>query len=121
MGGFVNRMFEFRSKPCFVWLARASSIDVHEGEQRRKQAGGGVFLFGYFILDKQNKVPRLEAKRDACYIKIILIIINSNGLIVKASVCVFDFLRRYIDCIRALISLAFWELATRHILNTLSQ
>jgi len=64
MGGFVNRMFEFRSKPCFVWLARASSIDVHEGEQRRKQAGGGVFLFGYFILDKQNKVPRLKAKKE---------------------------------------------------------
>ena len=46
MGGFVNRMFEFRSKPCFVWLARASSIDAHEGEQRRKQAGGGVFCLG---------------------------------------------------------------------------
>jgi hypothetical protein len=23
----------------------------------------GVFLFGYFILDKQNKVSRLEAKK----------------------------------------------------------
>jgi hypothetical protein len=25
---------------------------------------GGVFLFGYFILDKQNKVTRLEAKKN---------------------------------------------------------
>ena len=64
MGAFVNHLFEFRSKPCFVWLVRASSIDAHEGEQRRKQAGGGVFLFGYFILDKQNKVPRLKAKKE---------------------------------------------------------
>jgi hypothetical protein len=28
-----------------------------------KAVAGGVFLFGHLILDKQNKVPRLEAKR----------------------------------------------------------
>ena len=64
MGAFVNHLFELRSKPRFVWLVRASLIDAHEGEQHRIQAGGGVFLFGYFILDKQNKVPRLRAKRN---------------------------------------------------------
>jgi len=65
MGVFGNHLFELRCKPRFVWLVRASLIDAHEGEQRRKQAGGGVFLFGYFILDKQNKVSRLKAKRRA--------------------------------------------------------
>ena len=64
MGGFVYRMFELRGGLRSLQAARASSIDAHKGEQRRKQAGGGVFLFGYFILDKQNKVPRLEAKMD---------------------------------------------------------
>jgi|GEM_PF-3268298 len=82
MGGFVYRMFELRGGLRSLQAARASSIDAHEGEQRRKQAGGGVFLFGYFSLtprslcnsgplvgtplagiDKQNKVPRLVAKR----------------------------------------------------------
>ena len=58
MGGFGNRLFELRGGLWFLQAARASSIDAHEGEQRRKKAGGGVFLFGYFILDKQNKVPR---------------------------------------------------------------
>ena len=67
MGVFVNHLFELRSKPRFVWLVRASLIDAHEAEQHRgfrRNVGGGVFLFGYFILDKQNKVPRLEAKRN---------------------------------------------------------
>jgi hypothetical protein len=40
----------------------ASSAAARFGEKRRKQAAGGVFLFGYFILDKQNKVSRLRAK-----------------------------------------------------------
>lgn len=39
-------------------------IAAHEVEQRRKQAGGGAFLFGYFILGKQNKVTRLGAKNN---------------------------------------------------------
>jgi len=65
MGVFVNHLFKLRGGLRSLQAARASLIDAHEGEQRRKQAGGGVFLFGYFILDKQNKVPRLEAKSRA--------------------------------------------------------
>ena len=64
LGGFSEDLFELRDKPRFVWLVRASSAAPNFLNQRRKQAAGGVFLFGYFILDKQNKVSRLEAKRD---------------------------------------------------------
>ena len=45
---------KLRDKPRFVWLVRASSAAPNFLNQRRKQAAGGVFLFGYFILDKQN-------------------------------------------------------------------
>ena len=45
-------------------LSEASSAAARFGEKHRKQAAGGVFLFGYFILDKQNKVLRLEAKKS---------------------------------------------------------
>ena len=49
-----------------MWLVRASSAAPSFLKQRReaKAVVGGVFLFGYFILDKQNKVPRLEAKKN---------------------------------------------------------
>jgi len=30
----------------------------------RKQAVGGALFFGYFLLSKQKKVTRLEAKKD---------------------------------------------------------
>lgn len=61
---FVNHLFELRSGLRSLQATRVSLIDAHKGEQHRKQAGGGVFLFGYFILDKQNKVPRLKAKEN---------------------------------------------------------
>ena len=57
-------LFELRDKPRFVWLVRASSAAPNILKQHREQAEGGVFLFGYFILDKQNKVPCLKAKRN---------------------------------------------------------
>jgi hypothetical protein len=53
-GGFGNHLFELRDKPRFVWLVRASLIAARYGEQRKEEAAGGVFLFGHFILDKQN-------------------------------------------------------------------
>ena len=65
LGGFKRGLSELRDKPRFVWLVRASSAAPNFLNQHRKQAAGGVFLFGYFILDKQNKVSRLEAKRNA--------------------------------------------------------
>jgi hypothetical protein len=52
MGVFGKRLFERSELP----------IDAHEAEQRRKQAVGGVVYFGYFLLDKQNKVTRIEVK-----------------------------------------------------------
>lgn len=55
---FGNRMFELRNKPQFLWLVRASSIAVHEAEQRRKQVDEGSLLFGYFFLATQEKVAR---------------------------------------------------------------
>ena len=64
LGGFERGLSEHRDKPRFVWLVRASSVAPNFLKQRRKQAVGGVFLFGYFILDKQNKVSRLKAKKD---------------------------------------------------------
>ena len=64
MGGFGNRLFELHSKPCFLWLVRASSIDAQEGEQRREKAGGGALSFGYFPLGKQRKVTRKSGETD---------------------------------------------------------
>lgn len=37
-------------------------IDALSIEQHREKAAGGAFLFGYFILGKQNKVTCREAK-----------------------------------------------------------
>jgi hypothetical protein len=64
LGDFSEDLFEFRDKPRFVWHVRASSAAPNFLKQHRKQAVGGVFLFGYFILDKQNKVSRLRAKKN---------------------------------------------------------
>jgi hypothetical protein len=54
MGVFGKRLFERSEFP----------IAAHQAEQHRKQAVGGVIYFGYFLLDKQKKVTRLEAKGD---------------------------------------------------------
>jgi len=40
---------------------------AHEAEQRRefrRNVAGGVFLFGYFLLDKQKKVTSCRATPD---------------------------------------------------------
>ena len=55
MGGFGNHLFELRGGLRSLQAARASLIDAHEGEQRRVKAGGGVFFFPLFLLDKQKK------------------------------------------------------------------
>jgi hypothetical protein len=57
-GVFGNHLFELRSKPRLVWLVRAGLIAARYGEQHKEEVTGGVFLFGYFILDKQNKITR---------------------------------------------------------------
>ncbi len=54
MGNFGKRLSE-RSE---------FSLAAQQAEQHRKQAVGGVFLFGYFILDKQNKVTRKSRESD---------------------------------------------------------
>jgi hypothetical protein len=54
MGVFGKRLFERSEFP----------IAAHQAEQHRKQAVGGVIYFGYFLLDKQKKVTRLEVKGD---------------------------------------------------------
>ena len=48
----------------FEWLVRASCAAAYFIAQLRKAVGlaVGCFLFGYFILGKQNKVTRLKAK-----------------------------------------------------------
>ena len=43
--------------------ASPSSAAARFGEKRRKQAAGGNLFFGYFLLAKQKKVTRLEAKK----------------------------------------------------------
>ena len=67
LGDFERGLSKLRDKPRFVWFVRASSAATNFLKQRRKQAAGGVFLFGYFILDKQNKVSRLRAKKNITY------------------------------------------------------
>ena len=47
--------------------ASASSAAARFGEKHRKQAVGGSLFFGYFILDKEKKVTRIEAKKK-CYL-----------------------------------------------------
>ncbi len=39
-------------------------IAAHKAEQHRKQAGGGVVYFGYFLLDRQKKVTRQSGETD---------------------------------------------------------
>jgi hypothetical protein len=54
MGAFGKRLFERSEFP----------IAAHRTAQYRKQAGGGVIYFGYFLLDKQKKVTRLSRESD---------------------------------------------------------
>jgi hypothetical protein len=56
MGDFGKRLFEPSD------LFGEFPIAAHEAEQRRKQAGGGCLFFGFFLLAKQKKETRLEAK-----------------------------------------------------------
>jgi hypothetical protein len=58
MGVFGNRLFEPKG------LLGEFPIAAHNGEQHRKQAAGGVFFFGYFLLDKQKKVTRQSRESD---------------------------------------------------------
>jgi len=59
---------ELRSEPRFVRLARASSSPAPGGEHRRGAEGRhtrGRLFFGYFLLAKQKKVTRPQAKSEA--------------------------------------------------------
>ena len=53
-------------------------IAARYGEQRKEEAAGGVFLFGYFILDKQNKVTCCRATPDKTYLSLLLNLISLN-------------------------------------------
>jgi hypothetical protein len=57
-GDFGNHLFELRNRPRFMWPVRASLIAARLGEQRRgfrRNAAGGAFFFGFFLLGKQKK------------------------------------------------------------------
>ena len=56
MGAFGKRLFE----PVLGEFPLAA----HQGEQRKKQAVGGVLFFGYFLMDKHKKVTRLSGETD---------------------------------------------------------
>ena len=66
---------EFRSRPSAALRPKETS------------GSGGALLFGYFVLGKQNKVTRLEAKRSyhsAQYVSVItpyLLVINRDLLL----------------------------------------
>ena len=64
VGDFGNRLLELRGGLRGMQATRASSIAAHWNEQRREYAVEGVFLFGDFILDKQNKVTSCRATPD---------------------------------------------------------
>jgi hypothetical protein len=67
MGVFGNRLSEPKD-----FIGRVP-IAAHDGEQRRKQAVGGVVYFGDFLLDKQKKVTRQSRESDSLqYIAIFL-------------------------------------------------
>ena len=63
LAGTSQEKREFSART--VWGCKPSSAAARFGEKRREAEGrgGGVFLFSYFILDKKNKVTRLEAKK----------------------------------------------------------
>ena len=54
MGAFGKRLFKRSEFP----------IAAHRTAQHRKQAGGGVIYFGYFLLDKQKKVTHQSRESD---------------------------------------------------------
>ncbi len=63
-----GRVFELRSRARFVCPARASSCPAPVGEHRREAEGRharGRLFFGYFLLAKQKKVTRPQAKSEA--------------------------------------------------------
>ena len=64
LGDFERGLFEFRDKPRTLWLVRASSAAPTFLKQHRKQAVGGSLFFGFFLLAKQKKETRLEAKKS---------------------------------------------------------
>jgi hypothetical protein len=39
-------------------------IAARYGEQHRREATGGVFFFGFFLLDKQKKETRQSGETD---------------------------------------------------------
>jgi hypothetical protein len=58
MGVFGKRLFEPK---VLIGEFRLQPIKLSSTGNKRE---GGAFLFGYFILGKQNKVTRLEAKNS---------------------------------------------------------
>ena len=63
---------ELHSRPRFVRSARASSSPASGGEHRREAEGRhsrGRLFFGYFLLAKQKKVTRHQAKNTANHYK----------------------------------------------------
>ena len=65
-----SRVSEFRSEPRLVRLARASCGSAPGGEHRREAEGRhsrGRLFFGSFLLAKQKKGTRHQAKNTATY------------------------------------------------------
>ena len=77
LGGFKRGLFEFRDKPRFVWFVRASSAAPNFLKLHRKQAVGDTLFFGYFLLSKQKKVTRLEAKTSVTWAQCLCVIENN--------------------------------------------
>ena len=69
-GGFGHRLFEFRGSLRSVQAARAS-FDGRPVLRATQDTSGswGVLSFGYFALDKQSKVTRLQAKWNVSVIQ----------------------------------------------------
>ena len=64
-----SRVFELRSEPRGVRLARASCGSAPCGEHRREAEGRhsrGRLFFGDFLLAKQKKDTRHQAKSTTC-------------------------------------------------------
>ena len=59
---FCSVSWEFSASGCLS--VSEFPIAAHEAEQDRKQAGGGSFFFGYFLLAKQKKVTRVSRESD---------------------------------------------------------
>ena len=65
---FCSVSWEFSASGCLS--VSEFPIAAHEAEQDRKQAGGGSFFFGYFLLAKQKKVTRVSRESDRLPIRI---------------------------------------------------